>query len=78
MTLHPTFVPFMPWTTLSGYIDLLGVLQELELIENVTPIQLGIRLLIPEGSRGETRVAGDRTRGLPGADLRQYEYAGGL
>ena len=51
MTLHPTFVPFTPWTTLEGYLDLLHVLQEQELIENVAPIQLGIRLLIPEGSR---------------------------
>jgi hypothetical protein len=51
MTLHPTFVPFTPWTTLEGYLDLLGVLQEQALIGNVAPIQLGIRLLIPEGSR---------------------------
>jgi Radical SAM superfamily len=51
MTLHPTFVPFTPWTALEGYLDLLGVLQEQALIENVAPIQLGIRLLIPEGSR---------------------------
>jgi len=51
MTLHPTFVPFTPWTTLGGYLDLLRVLAEEELVENVAPIQLGIRLLIPEGSR---------------------------
>jgi hypothetical protein len=51
MTLHPTFVPFTPWTTLEGYVDLLKVLQAEELVENVAPIQLGIRLLIPEGSR---------------------------
>jgi radical SAM superfamily enzyme YgiQ (UPF0313 family) len=51
MTLHPTFVPFTPWTTLDGYLDLLRVLYEQSLIENVAPIQLGIRLLIPEGSR---------------------------
>ncbi len=51
MTLHPTFVPFTPWTTMEGYLDLLGVLAAEELIENVAPIQLGIRLLIPEGSR---------------------------
>jgi radical SAM superfamily enzyme YgiQ (UPF0313 family) len=51
MTLHPTFVPFTPWTTLDGYLDLLRVLHEQSLIENVAPIQLGIRLLIPEGSR---------------------------
>jgi len=51
MTLHPTFVPFTPWTTVDGYLDLLRVLAAEELVENVAPIQLGIWLLIPEGSR---------------------------
>jgi hypothetical protein len=51
LTLHPTFVAFTPWTTLENYLDLLLVLRAEELIENVAPIQLGIRLLIPEGSR---------------------------
>src|SRR6202163_2667558 len=51
MTLHPTFVAFTPWTTMRGYLDLLGVLAAEDLVENVAPIQLGIRLLIPEGSR---------------------------
>lgn len=51
LTLHPTFVPFSPWTTLENYLDLLRVLHDQQLVENVAPIQLGIRLLIPEGSR---------------------------
>jgi radical SAM superfamily enzyme YgiQ (UPF0313 family) len=51
MTLHPTFVTFTPWTTVDGYLDLLRVLAAEALVENVAPIQLGIRLLIPEGSR---------------------------
>jgi radical SAM superfamily enzyme YgiQ (UPF0313 family) len=51
LTLHPTFVPFTPWTTAEGYLDLLRVLHDEQLIENVAPVQLGIRLLIPEGSR---------------------------
>jgi hypothetical protein len=51
LTLHPTFVPFSPWTTVDNYLDLLRVLYEEQLTENVAPIQLGIRLLIPEGSR---------------------------
>lgn len=51
LALQPTFVPFTPWTTLEGYLNLLEILQENGLIENVAPIQLGIRLLIPEGSR---------------------------
>jgi hypothetical protein len=51
MTLHPTFVPFTPWTTVAGYIDLLQTIYDEYLVESVAPIQLGIRLLIPEGSR---------------------------
>ena len=51
MVLQPTFVPFTPWTTLESYLGLLEVLRESELIENVAPIQLAIRLLIPAGSR---------------------------
>jgi hypothetical protein len=51
LTLHPTFVPFHPWTSVDSYLDLLRVLYEEELVENVAPVQLGIRLLIPEGSR---------------------------
>ena len=51
MILHPTFVPFTQWTTMKSYLDLLRVLYAESLIENVAPIQLGIRLLIPEGSR---------------------------
>lgn len=50
IALSPTFIPFTPWTTLDGYIDLLTLLAELELVESVAPIQLGIRLLIPAGS----------------------------
>jgi hypothetical protein len=51
LTLQPTFLPFTPWTTLPGYCELLEVLREEELAENVAPIQLAIRLLIPAGSR---------------------------
>jgi radical SAM superfamily enzyme YgiQ (UPF0313 family) len=51
LVLQPTFVPFTPWTTLSGYRDLLRVIAENNLVANVPPIQLAIRLLIPAGSR---------------------------
>lgn len=47
----PTFVPFTPWTTLENYCDLIDALVELELIRSVSPVQLALRLLIPEGSR---------------------------
>ena len=51
LTLQPTFLPFTPWTNLESYLDLLEVLREKGLVENVAPIQLAIRLLIPAGSR---------------------------
>ena len=50
MTLVPTFVPFTPWTSLSGYVELLDLLEDLELVEQVAPIQLAIRLLVTSGS----------------------------
>ena len=51
LILSPTFIPFHPWTTPAGFMDLLTLLAELDLIENVAPVQLSIRLLIPQGSR---------------------------
>lgn len=51
VALAPTFVPFTPWTTFAGYLDLLHVIDRLDLTEHVAPIQLAIRLLIPQGSR---------------------------
>ena len=50
VTLVPTFVPFTPWTTLAGYVALLELLEELDLVEHVAPIQLAIRLLVTSGS----------------------------
>lgn len=50
ISLAPTFVAFTPWTTLEGYLDLLHRIVELKLVESIPPIQLSIRLLIPEGS----------------------------
>ena len=51
LTLAPTFVPFTPWISLDGYLELLTALAEMELMDHVAPIQLAIRLLIPAGSR---------------------------
>jgi hypothetical protein len=51
LTLAPTFVAFHPWLSLADYCDLVDTIDELDLVEHVAPIQLAIRLLIPEGSR---------------------------
>jgi tRNA A37 methylthiotransferase MiaB len=49
--LNPTFVIFGPWTTLKSYLELLHLLVDLDLIDNVAPVQYAIRLLIPSSSR---------------------------
>ena len=51
VTLAPTFVPFTPWTTIDGYVDLLEQLDALDLAEAVAPIQLAIRLLVTAESK---------------------------
>jgi radical SAM superfamily enzyme YgiQ (UPF0313 family) len=51
LALAPTFVPFTPWTTMAGYRELLRLLAGLDLVDNVPPVQLGLRLLITAGSR---------------------------
>ena len=51
VNLTPTFVAFTPWTTLDSYRDLLATVHELGLVEQVAPVQWGLRLLVTEGSR---------------------------
>jgi radical SAM superfamily enzyme YgiQ (UPF0313 family) len=51
LSLAPTFVAFTPWTTVSGYADLLDTVDELDLVEHVAPVQWGLRLLVTAGSR---------------------------
>jgi radical SAM superfamily enzyme YgiQ (UPF0313 family) len=48
--LSPTFVPFTPWTTVAGYVELLDQLTRLGLEDDVAPIQLAIRLLVTADS----------------------------
>ena len=51
VALAPTFVPFTPWTTVEGYIELLDEIERLDLVEAVAPIQLAIRLLVTAESK---------------------------
>jgi radical SAM superfamily enzyme YgiQ (UPF0313 family) len=50
LILVPTFVAFHPWTTLDSYCELLDVIEQAGMVEHVAPIQLAIRLLVPQGS----------------------------
>ena len=51
LTLAPTFIAFLPWTTRESYAEFLRVIRALDLVPNVSPVQLALRLLIPAGSR---------------------------
>ena len=50
LPLSPTFIPFTPWTTRASYRDFLRALVDLDLVDQIAPVQLTIRLLLPEGS----------------------------
>ena len=51
LILAPTFVAFTPWTTPDGYREMLAEIEALDLVEEVAPIQLALRLLVTAGSR---------------------------
>ena len=50
LTLSPTFMPFTPWMTADGYLDLLRFVAAFGLMPHVAPVQYAMRLLVPEGS----------------------------
>jgi radical SAM superfamily enzyme YgiQ (UPF0313 family) len=50
MSLRPTFVAFTPWTTMDDYLDLCRFVRGLELEDEVDPVQLSLRLLVPPSS----------------------------
>ncbi len=50
IALRPSLLPFTPWTTLADYIELVEFIETHDLIENVDPVHLSIRLLVPPGS----------------------------
>lgn len=48
--IRPSWLPFTPWTSPTDVADILDFLAAHDLTGNVDPIQLTIRLLLPEGS----------------------------
>lgn len=47
---RPSWLPFTPWTTIDGLVDLLDFVIAHDLVANVDPVQYTVRLLLPEGS----------------------------
>ncbi len=50
ISMRPTFVAFTPFTSIDDYLTLCRFIRENDLEQEVDPIQLAIRLLIPPGS----------------------------
>jgi radical SAM superfamily enzyme YgiQ (UPF0313 family) len=50
VALRPSLVAFTPWTTLDDYVELLDFVEAEGLDDQVDPVQLTIRLLVPPGS----------------------------
>jgi radical SAM superfamily enzyme YgiQ (UPF0313 family) len=48
--IHPTWMPFTPWTNVSHVADIARFLWDKDLAPVTDPVQLTIRLLIPDGS----------------------------
>ncbi|MGH2558594.1 MAG: CUAEP/CCAEP-tail radical SAM (seleno)protein [Thermomicrobiales bacterium] len=48
--MRPSLLPFTPWETLDGYLDLLRFVANHGLIHHVDPVHFSIRLLVPPGS----------------------------
>ncbi len=44
---RPSLLPFTPWTNQNNFIELVEFIFEHDLTENIDPVQLGIRLLVP-------------------------------
>ncbi len=66
--LRPSLLPFTPWATLDDYLELLDLLEARGWMQNLDPVQLSIRLLVPPGSllEGEPSIPFD---GLDAAGL---------
>lgn len=50
VSIRPSLVAFTPWTRAEDYFDLLDFIEEHALIDEVDPVQMAIRLLVPPGS----------------------------
>ena len=48
--MRPSFMPFTPWTTIGDVADVFDFIVDHDLVANVDPVQLSIRLLLPSGS----------------------------
>ena len=64
IAVRPSWLPFTPWTELSDLDEIFAFVADHDLMGATDPVQMGIRLLVPEGSLvlsipGARRILGD-------------------
>ena len=74
LVVRPSWLPFTPWTALSDLDDIFTFIADQDLMGATDPVQMGIRLLIPEGSL-VLDIPGARTEILGGYDFGTLSYA---
>lgn len=72
ISIRPSLVAFTPWTSAQDYFDLLDFIEEDSLIDEVDPIQMAIRLLVPPGSH--LLESPHMTRYITGLDPGNFIY----
>jgi hypothetical protein len=50
IALRPSLLPFTPWSDVADYLDIIDFIDGNDLEDAVDPVQLSIRLLVPDGS----------------------------
>ncbi|CAA9555398.1 MAG: Radical SAM domain protein [uncultured Thermomicrobiales bacterium] len=73
--MRPSLLPFTPWETLDGYLDLLRFVAERDLSGHVDPVMLAIRLLVPPGSALLSEPGADAWLGDLDAERFTYRWA---
>ena len=73
LVVRPSWLPFTPWTELSDLDDIFSLIADLDLMGATDPVQMGIRLLVPEGSL-VLSIPGAREEILGDYDLRTLSY----
>ncbi len=72
IALRPSLVAFTPWTTMDDYLEMFEIVESLDLIDAVDPVQYSVRLLIPPGSALLSRS--DVERFIVSVDQAGFQY----
>ena len=74
ISVRPSWLPFTPWTELSDLDDIFSFIADHDLMGATDPVQMGIRLLVPEGSLVLSIPGADRLFGEYDPDLLGYGW----